>query len=395
MATLQKIRSKGPLLVIIIGLALFAFVAGDAWKALQPHTGKQDVGEINGEKISAQDYQNLVDEYTEVYKFSRQTNAVSDAELTQIKDEVWNTLVSSKIIEKAAAELGLKVTDAEMKAVLATGSHPLLQQTPFQNPQTGTFDVDMLKKFLNEIATMDMSQLPQQYAEYYLSMNNYWNFIEKTLRQSLLMEKYQALISNSMISNPIAAKESYNSASSSMNLLVAAIPYTAVADSTVSVSTSDIKELYNEKKEMYKQYAETRDIKYIDVLVSASQEDRNQLENEVAEYAQQLAAADIELAPFIRSTGSTVLYSEVPVKSSAYPRDIANKLDTAKIGVVSAPYYNRADDSFNAFKVIAKVNEPDSVQYRLIQVVAADEAATNMLPMLTVRLSLMVKLLAS
>jgi peptidyl-prolyl cis-trans isomerase D len=103
------------------------------------------------------------------------------------------------------------------------------------------------------------------------------------------------------------------------------------------------------------------------------------LESEVAEYAQQLAAADLELAPFIRSTGSTVLYSEVPVKSSAYPRDIANKLDTAKIGVVSAPYYNRADDSFNAFKVIAKVNEPDSVQYRLIQVVAADEAATNTL----------------
>ena len=116
MATLQKIRSKGPLLVIIIGLALFAFVAGDAWKALQPHTGKQDVGEINGEKISAQDYQKLVDEYTEVYKFSRQTNAVSDTELSQIKDEVWSTLISSKILEKEAAKLGLQVTDAEMKA---------------------------------------------------------------------------------------------------------------------------------------------------------------------------------------------------------------------------------------------------------------------------------------
>ncbi len=379
MATLQKIRSKGPLLVIIIGLALFAFVAGDAWKALQPHTGKQDVGEINGEKISAQDYQKLVDEYTEVYKFSRQVNAVSDTELTQIKDEVWNTLVSSKILEKEAAELGLQVTDAELKAVLAVGSHPLLQQTPFRNPQTGAFDVDMLKKFLNEVATMDMNQLPQQYAEYYLSMNNYWNFIEKTLRQSLLMEKYQALVSNSMITNPVSAKDSYEAAKSSMNLLVAAIPYTAMADSAVSVSDSDIKKLYDEKKKMYKQQAETRDIKYIDVLVSASQEDRNQLESEVTEYAQQLAAADVELAPFIRSTGSTVLFSEVPVKSSAYPRDIANKLDTAKIGVVSAPYYNRADDSFNAFKVIAKVNEPDSVQYRLIQVVADDEAATNTL----------------
>lgn len=379
MATLQKIRSKGPLLVAIIGLALFAFVAGDAWQALQPHTSKQDVGEINGETISAQDYQKLVDEYTEVYKFSRQTNAVSDEELTQIKDEVWNSLVTTKILEKEAAKLGLQVTDAEMRAVLAEGNHQLLQQTPFRNPQTGRFDVDLLKNFLNEAATMDMSQLPQQYAEYYQSMSNYWNFIEKNLRQSLLMEKYQAIVSNSMISNPVAAQDAFNGSNNSMNMLIAAIPYTSVADSTVKVTDSELKALYKEKKEMYKQYAESRDIKYIDVLVTASQEDRNQIEKEVEEYAAQLAADDLELAPFIRSTESTVLYSEVPVKSSAYPRDIASRLDTAKLGQVSALYYNRADDSFNAFKVIAKTNEPDSVQYRVIQVMANDEAATNTL----------------
>ncbi|MBQ8593983.1 MAG: SurA N-terminal domain-containing protein [Bacteroidaceae bacterium] len=379
MATLQKIRSKGPLLVIIIGLALFAFVAGDAWKALQPHTGKQDVGEINGETISAQDYQKLVDEYTEVYKFTRQTNAISDEELTQIKDEVWNSLVTTKILEKEAAKLGLQVTDAEMRTVLAEGTHQLLQQTPFRNPQTGRFDVDLLKNFLNEAATIDLTQLPQQYAEYYQSMSNYWNFIEKTLRQSLLMEKYQAIVANSMISNPVSAQDAYNGSNNSMNLLIAAIPYTSVADSTVKVSDSELKDLYNEKKEMYKQYAESRDIKYIDVLVTASQEDRNQIEKEVEEYASQLSADDLEVAPFIRSTGSATLYSEVPVKSSAYPRDIASRLDTAKVGQVSALYYNRADDSFNAFKVIAKTNEPDSVQYRVIQVMANDEAATNTL----------------
>ena len=379
MATLQKIRSKGPLLVIIIGLALFAFVAGDAWKALQPHTGKQDVGEINGETISAQDYQKLVDEYTEVYKFTRQTNAISDEELTQIKDEVWNSLVTTKILEKEAAKLGLQVTDAEMRTVLAEGTHQLLQQTPFRNPQTGRFDVDLLKNFLNEAATIDLTQLPQQYAEYYQSMSNYWNFIEKTLRQSLLMEKYQAIVANSMISNPVSVQDAYNGSNNSMNLLIAAIPYTSVADSTVKVSDSELKDLYNEKKEMYKQYTESRDIKYIDVLVTASQEDRNQIEKEVEEYASQLSADDLEVAPFIRSTGSATLYSEVPVKSSAYPRDIASRLDTAKVGQVSALYYNRADDSFNAFKVIAKTNEPDSVQYRVIQVMANDEAATNTL----------------
>ena len=374
MATLQKIRSKGPLLVIIIGLALFAFVAGDAWKALQPHTGKQDVGEINGEKISAQDYQNLVDEYTEVYKFSRQTNAVSDAELTQIKDEVWNTLVSSKIIEKAAAELGLKVTDAEMKAILATGSHPLLQQTPFQNPQTGTFDVDMLKKFLNEIATMDMSQLPQQYAEYYLSMNNYWNFIEKTLRQSLLMEKYQALISNSMISNPVAAKESYNSASSSMNLLVAAIPYTAVADSTVSVSTSDIKELYNEKKEMYKQYAETRDIKYIDIHVTASEADKAALQKEMEGYAQALAEG-ADPAKTVREAASQVPYSALPVSAKSLPHDIAEQLDSLSVGGQVGPFVHNHDNSINIVRLINKVSLPDSVEIRQIAAPGNDMAA--------------------
>ena len=45
MATLQNIRSKGPLLVIVIGLALFAFIAGDAWKVMQPHQA-HDVGEL-------------------------------------------------------------------------------------------------------------------------------------------------------------------------------------------------------------------------------------------------------------------------------------------------------------------------------------------------------------
>lgn len=378
MATLQKIRSMGPLLVIVVGLALFAFVAGDAWKALQPHTGKQDVGEINGEKVSIQEYQELLDEYTEAYKFSRQTNAVSDAELTNIKDEVWNTLVSNKLLEQEAAKLGLQVTDAEMKAILEEGSHPLLMQTPFRNSQTGAFDVDMLKTFLHDLATMDMNQMPQQYAESYIAMGKYWNFIEKMIRQNTLMEKYQALIMNSMVSNPVAAKASFDEGNETMTLLVAAVPYTSVPDSLVSINDSDLKKVYDERKEQeYRQYAESRDIKYIDVVVTPSQDDRNQLESEVAGYAEELAALNADLPSFVRMTGSTVPYSEVPLKSSAYPTDIANKLEAAEIGAVEATYYNRADDSYNTFKVIAKVNEPDSVQYRMIEVVVAGEGAID------------------
>ena len=84
MATLQNIRTKGPLLVIVIGLALFAFIAGDAWKVLQPHQ-VQDAGEVNGETLSAQEYQAMVEEYTEVVKFSSGMKSLDDEQTNQIK----------------------------------------------------------------------------------------------------------------------------------------------------------------------------------------------------------------------------------------------------------------------------------------------------------------------
>ena len=157
MATLQNIRSKGPLLVIVIGLALFAFIAGDAWKVLQPHQS-HDVGEVNGEALSAQDYQNLVEEYTEVVKFSRGTSALTDEENNQIKDEVWRNYVNNKLIENEAKKLGISVSKAEIQAIIDAGVHPMLQQTPFRNPQTGAFDKDMLKKFLVDYSKMNTAQ---------------------------------------------------------------------------------------------------------------------------------------------------------------------------------------------------------------------------------------------
>src|SRR5574344_1658212 len=122
MATLQKIRSKGPLLVIVIGLALFAFIAGDAWKVLQPHQGAQSAGIIDGDKISAQDYQKLVDEYSEVIKFTSGMTALNDDQLTQVKDQVWQNLVNSKLIKKETDKLGLTVTKEEIEDVINKGT---------------------------------------------------------------------------------------------------------------------------------------------------------------------------------------------------------------------------------------------------------------------------------
>lgn len=375
MATLQTIRSKGPLLVVVIGLALFAFIAGDAWKVLQPHQGQQDVGEVNGKSLSAQEYQKMVDEYSEVIKLTQGLNALNDDQLTRVKDEVWGTYVNNQLIAAEAKKLGLTVSKAEIQAVINEGTHPLLLNTPFRNPQTGAFDADMLKKFLRDYAQMDATRMPAQYAEYYQKMGAFWNFIEKTLTQTILADKYQSLLSQSLISNPVAAEDAFNGRNTQTDVLLAAIPYSAISDSTLTVSNSEIKDLYEKRKETFKQPVETRNIKYIDVLVTPSDADRQAVLEEVTEYANQLENA-AELSTFIRSTGSVVPFSAVAINKNVYPNDVVARLDSVKVNEVYGPYYNPADDSYNAFKIVATQMAPDSIQYRQIQVYAEDAAKT-------------------
>lgn len=379
MATLQKIRSKGPLLVIVIGLALFAFIAGDAWKVLQPHQGKQDVGEVNGEVLSAQDYQKMVDELSEVIKLTNGLNSLTEDQLNNVKDQVWQSYVNNKLIAEQAEKLGLKVTDAEIQSIIDQGTHPLLMQTPFRNPQTGMFDKDMLKKFLVDYANLNASQMPAQYVEYYQKIGAFWQFVEKTLAQSTLAEKYQNLVTKSLISNPVAAEDAFNSRTEQSDLLLAGVPYTSINDSTVQVSDSEIKARYDEKKEQFKQLVETRDIRYIDVKVVPSDADRKAVEKEVTEYSNQLANTTADFGTFVRSTGSSVNYSDVPVSKSVFPADVASRLDSTGVNEVYGPYYNQTDDSYNAFKLLAKVSSPDSIQFRQIQVYAETEEKTKTL----------------
>lgn len=379
MATLQTIRSKGPLLVIVIGLALFAFIAGDAWKILQPHQGKQDAGEVNGNTLSAQDYQKMVDEFSEVIKLTNGLNSLSEDQLTNIKDQVWNTYVTNELIAAEAKKLGLKVTDKELQAIIDEGTNPLLMQTPFRNPQTGAFDKDMLKKFLVDYSKMNKAQMPAQYAEYYNSMYNFWSFVEKSLIQARLQEKYQALITKSLFSNPVEAEDAFNARVDQSDLLLAAVPYSSIVDSTIVIKESELKDAYNKKKEQFRQYVETRNIKYIDVQVTASPEDKADIQKEVEEYTAQLAENPSDYSNFIRSTGSTQQYVDLFYTDKALPADVVARLDSVKVGGVYGPYYNASDNTINSFKKLASAAMPDSIQYRQIQVVAEDAAKTKTL----------------
>ena len=295
------------------------------------------------------------------------------------KQQTWQSYVNNKLIAEQAEKLGLTVTDAEIQAIIDEGTHPLLMNTPFRNPQTGAFDKDMLKKFLVDYSNLSTSQMPSQYVEYYQTMGNFWNFVEKTLRQSALAEKYQNLISKSLITNPTSAEDAFKARTEQSDLLMAAVPYSAINDSLVKISDDEIRSLYNERKEQFKQLAETRDIRFVDIQVLPSDADRKAVLDEVTEYSEQLNNTTADYAAFIRSTGSSVSYSDIPVNKSVLPSDVVARLDSIGMNEVFGPYYSQADDSYNAFKIIAKVNAPDSIQFRQIQVYADTEEKTKTL----------------
>lgn len=378
MAALGKIRSRGALLIGIIGLGLFSFIAEEAFRSCDSASADkhQQVGEVLGEKINVTEFQKLVDEYTEVIKMQQGQENLNEDQLNQVKDMVWNTYVQTKLIQNEAHKLGLTVTDAELQQVLAEGTNPMLQQTPFFNQQTGRFDVNALKKFLAEYKTQQTAN--PQMAKQYETVYKYWTFIEKTLRQQLLSQKYQGLFAHCFLSNKVEAKMAFDEQNQESQVQLAAFPYSTIDDNKITVTDADLKAKYDEKKSIFKQYVETRDIKYIDVQVKASAADRAALQKEFAGYSAELAAA-ADPSDVVRKSTSLVSYLGVPVKKEALPYDIAQRLDSMAVGSTSKVIENKNDNTLNIVKLVAKRELPDSIQFRAIQVggATAAEAATR------------------
>lgn len=373
MAVLGKIRSKGALLVGVIGLGLFAFIAEEAFRSCETSQNdkRQQVGEVLGEKINIQEFQALVDEYTEVMKLQQGSESLNDEQMNRVKDMVWNTYVQNKIIENETEKLGLTVTDAEMQNVLNQGTNPMLMSTPFINQQTRRFDANALKKFIADYKTQKTTN--PQVAAQYEPMYKYWTFIEKSLRQQLLTQKYQNLFAQCLISNKVEAKMAYKDANEESKLSLAVFPYSSVQDSKLKYNDADMNAKYNELKERFRQYVESRDIKYIDVKVTASAKDRAALEKEFNNYAKELAAA-ADPTEVVRKSMSQVAYLGVPVSKNAFPFDISRRLDSVAVGSTSKVIANKLDNTLNLIKIVSKQQLPDSIQLRQIQVAGKDAA---------------------
>ena len=375
MAALGKIRSRGVTLIVIIGLGLFAFIAEEAFRSCEStrNNQRQQIGEVLGEKINYDEFAKLVDEVQQAMKMQGQDN-LNDDQLNQVRDQVWQNYVQYKIVENECKELGLSVTDQEMQDVLNQGTNQMLLSTPFVNRQTGRFDANQLKQFLAQYKSSQANVNPQV-AEQMQTVYNYWVFLEKSLRQQLLIQKYNGLLAHCFLSNPIEAKMSFSDESQESQIQLAAYPYSKISDAEVKISDSDLKAKYDELKPRFQQYVETRDIRYVDVHITASAADRTALMKQFKDYEKELVANE-DPSDVVRKSTSSVSYLGIPLGKEAYPVDIATRLDSMSVGQTYGPVENAQDNTLNLIKLVAKQQLPDSVQFRAIQVggSTADEA---------------------
>ena len=379
MAAIGKIRSWGPALVGILALGLVGFIAQDGFSTCRGRAQMDSsiAGSIDGDKIDIQEYQTLVGEYQELLKFLGQSN-FDEEQLNSLRDEVWNTCVLNKMVEKEAKELGLTVTDDEVVKVLQEGTHPAIMQNPLLSrlvdPQTRTLDINKVNVYRENMKAQ--AQTNAQAAEEYEAFTHSWALAEKMLAQNLLTNKYQMLLAGCVLSNPVSAKAAFDNQNIESQALVASMSYSQINDNDVEVSEADLKAKYEELKEGFKNYQDSRDIKFVSVQVAASQKDRDELMKVMNKAYAELQGDSLAVTEVIRTSQSNVSYLGLPVSRAALPTDLADSITKMSVGQVTAPFESR-DNTFNVVKFLGKTSVADSIEYRFISLVGMNGAAAS------------------
>lgn len=357
MALIGQIRKQSGLLVIIIGVALAAFVLGDFLKPRNKYRANY-VGEIAGDEIPIQEFNDKTDEQIQIRKDQQQSDKLSQDDLYQIKQSIWTQMVEKILMGKEYDELGLVVTSDELSdQILGDKPHNFVIQS-FRNPQTNAFDPEMVKNFLGNLD----NQSPDM-KKRYLSL-------EKMVKEDRLSTKYKNLVTKSYYIPKAFAKLDYDAKNSTANIRFVAAKFTSVSDSAVKVTDADIKAYYEEFKYNYEQ-EEGRSIDYVVFEVKASAEDRKAITNEVNQLYKDFSTTS-DIATFINSVSDN-RYDSAYKKEADLPARIAKQVFTDPIGTLIGPYIE--NETYQIAKIVDKQMRPDSI--KMSQILISYETAPS------------------
>ena len=378
MATLEKIRSKAGLLVLVVGLALFAFIIGDFLNSGSTYfrQSQERIAEIDGEVIKIQDYQARVDEMTEIYKMQSGSASLPEEYMTQIRQSVFDGMVQEIVLDEATEKLGMVVGPEELfDMVQGENISPLIQQMQmFVNPQTGAFDKSALLNFLKQIDADNIAAYPAEQQAQLLQAQNFWLFWEKNIKRQRLESKYTTLLSKAISANALDAKAAYDEAAENSDIVYAMQSYSTIPDSTIAVSNSEIKQLYEQRKESYKQKA-SKVIDYIAVDIRPSKEDYDKVQADIESIKSELETTD-RVADLVNEN-SEVPYVDAFFTENSFDAELKQFATTAEVGAIYGPVFE--NDKYRLFKLVDKTNAPDSVKVSHIMLAGKSEAETKAL----------------
>lgn len=352
MAVLAKIRERSMFLIIIIGLALFAFVLdpstlGDFFNSSKVN----EIGEINGETISRQAFASELEAYKQ-----QAGNRISEM---QASKNVWDNIVRKKIYQNQLSEAGITVGESDVwREIINAGS---VQNNPqFQN-EIGTFDESKFKQFL--------ADTKENNSQMWAAWSNYMNKI----RENAEKNTYNNLVTAGLGASLKEGEFQYFSDNTKLTTQFVFVPYSSIADSLVSVSKSEISSYIKENATNFK-VDESRDISYVKFDIAPTSDDEKIIKEEVAGFIEDLKTSSNE-KEFLDENDSDSDLDENFKFENSVNETVSSDIFKASKGTVVGPYKDKG--FFKISKITAINKMPDSVKasHILIPFVGAQRVA--------------------
>jgi len=353
MATLEKIRKRGPIVALIIGLALIAFILGDVFRSGDSLFSRNQfqIAEVGGESIQYQDFESKVEEVVNIYKLQTGQTAVDEAQMERFRQNVWDQLIRESLLRKVYNKLGIGVSNEELfDMVQGKNVDPMIYQS-FANPETGQFDPASVINFLKS-----MDQDPTG------NSKTLWLYIENELAQNRVYGKYINMVSKGLYVTKAQVNQEFVERNYLVDFKYVAQKYSSISDSTIKVTEEELKKYYEEHKNEYKQ-EESRSIEYITFDVVPSNDDRlaaNEWINKIKSEFQ--STSDVKQ---LVNRESDVPMNEKHYKKGEFPNAIIDSLMFAgQPGFVYGPY--EEDNTLKLARLVEFREMSDSVLVRHI-----------------------------
>ena len=348
MAAIGNIRKHYGLLVAIVGIALLAFVLGDLFKSTNSRR-TTNVATVGNEKITYQDYSNLVNMNLENVK-AQNGGSLSSEDNYYVHANTLEQMIRDIIMKNEYKDLGLVVTGDELyDQFLGENPNQYVVQS-FTNPD-GTFNRELIETYLREFQSLN----PE--------MKSNWLNFERAIKEDRLHTKYETLLKKGFYLPSKFAARIYSDKNDKTSAEVYAVRYNTVADSTVVVNDADNKAFYNNNKNKYQTEA-TRSIDYIVFEINPSQADVEYSRNFVNELKNDFA--QVENAANFVNANSDLPYDSTWMSRKDVPAELESVIFDKNngVGFVYGPYEH--EGYYNVAKIVAKEQySADSVMVRL------------------------------